>query len=141
RLCETRNARVQNIRTLRFAPAFAKASVRQAAKGLRSLSQRDHFPQHSQAVVEKTDLASCGMIPADRDFTNAQSGAMRQKKQLDIERETISLRRLQNRPANVEAKRLKTALGVPKRQAGCGPHKKVENTAPLLSPPGLVNPN
>jgi hypothetical protein len=86
---------------------------------LRSRSHRDHFSQHSQAVAEKADLASLSVVPADRNFPNAQSGAMREKKQLHIEGETVNPRRLQNRATNVKAKRLESALGVPKWKAGC----------------------
>jgi hypothetical protein len=102
-------------------------------------SQRDHFAQHSQAVAKKTNFASFGVIPADWNFPNAQSGALGDKKQLDVERETIDPRCLQNRSADVEPKRLESALRIPKREAGCDAHEQIENTASLFSPPRLVN--
>jgi len=79
------------------------------------------------------------MVPADRNFPNSQSGAIGEKKQLNIECKTIHMRRLQNRPTNIELKGLEPALGVPKWQAGCNAHKKIENTTPLLTPPGLMD--
>ena len=95
---------------------------------VRARSHRDDFAQHPQAVTKETNFASFSVIPADRNFPNAQSGALGEKKQLNIERKTIHLRRLQNRPANIELKRFEPALGVPKWQAGCDAHKKIENT-------------
>jgi hypothetical protein len=106
---------------------------------LRSRSQRDHFSQHPQAIAKKTNFASFSVIPADGNFSNAQSGAVRKKKQLDVKRETIQARRLQNWPTNVESKRLEPTLGVPKWKGGCNANKKIENTATLFSPPGLMN--
>ena len=106
---------------------------------LRARSHRDDFPQHPQAIAKKTDFASFSVVPADRNFPNAQPSAMREKKQLNIERKTIHMRRLQNRPANIELKGLEPALGVPKWQTGCNAHKEIENTTPLLAPPRLMD--
>jgi hypothetical protein len=64
---------------------------------------------------------------------------VREKKQLDVERKTVDPGRLQNWPTNVESKRLEPTLGVPKWKAGCNANKKIENTATLFSPPGLMN--
>src|SRR6266496_5720493 len=105
---------------------------------LSSRSHCDHFSQHSQAVAEKANFTPFSVVPADRNFPNAQSGAMREKKQLNIKSETVNPRRLQNWPTNVESKCLEPALGVPKWKAGCNANKKIENTATLFSPPGLM---
>jgi hypothetical protein len=64
---------------------------------------------------------------------------VREKKQLDVERKTVDPRRFQNWPTNVESKRLEPALRIPKWKAGCNANKKIENTATLFSPPGLMN--
>ncbi len=66
---------------------------------------------------------------------------MREKKQFYIECKTIHMRRLQNRPANIELKRLEPTLGIPKWQAGCDAHKKIKNTTALFSRPGLMDSN
>ena len=108
---------------------------------LRSRSHRNYFSKHPQAVTEKANFASFSVVPADRNFSNAQSGAVRKEKQLNIEGETIEPRRLQNRPANVEPERLEPALRVPKWQTGCDPHKEIESTSCLFPPPRLVNPD
>jgi hypothetical protein len=52
-------------------------------------SQRDHFPKHPQAVFEKAHFASFSMIPPDRNFPNMQSGAVRKKKQFDVDRKAV----------------------------------------------------
>ncbi|PYJ23247.1 MAG: hypothetical protein DME92_01455 [Verrucomicrobia bacterium] len=104
-------------------------------------SHRDHFAQHSQAVTKKTNFASFSVIPADRNFSNAQSSAMCEKKQLNVERKTIDPRCLKNRPENIQAKCLESALRIPKRKAGGDAHEQVENTAGLFSPPRLMNPD
>ena len=116
----------------------AGASLR-AAKRLQMGSHRDDFAQHPETVTKETNFASFSVVPADRNFPNAQSGAIGEKKQLNIERKTIHMRCLQNWPANIELKRLEPALGVPKWQTGCNAHKKIENTTPLLAPPGLMD--
>ncbi len=101
-------------------------------------SQRDHFAQHAQAIVNEIDLASLCMVPAHGNFADAQSGALREIKQLDIEGEAVDVSGFENRATNIEAERFETTLRVPKRQAGGKPHKKVENAATLFAPPGLV---
>jgi len=110
-----------------------------AAKRLQMGSHRDDFAQHPQTIAEKIDFAPFSVVPADGNFPNAQSGAIGEKKQLNIECKAIHMRRLQNRPTNIELKGLEPALGVPKWQAGCDAHKKIENTTPLLAPPGLMD--
>ena len=50
---------------------------------------RDHFVQHSEAVVEKAHLTSCRIIPAHGNFADAQSGTLREIKQLDVEGKAI----------------------------------------------------
>jgi len=101
--------------------------------------QSDHFSQHQQAVAKETNFASFSVIPADRNFPDAQSGAVCKKKQLDIESEALDARCLKNRPANIEPKCLEPALGVPKRQSGGDAHEQIENTARLFSPPRLMD--
>jgi hypothetical protein len=97
--------------------------------------------QKPHSVAKKTNFASFSVVPADRNFPNAQPGAMREKKQLNIECKTIHMRRLQNWPANIELKRFEPTLGIPKWQAGCNAHKKIKNTTALFSPPGLMDSN
>lgn len=81
------------------------------------------------------------MIPADRNLANAQTSAVGEKKQLDVEGKTIYPRRLQDRPANIEPKRLESALRIPERQASGDAHEKIENAAALFSPPRLMDPD
>ena len=57
-------------------------------------AQRDHFAQHAQTVAEKTHFASFGVVPADRNLTDTQTGAMRQIKQFHVKREAFDLRAL-----------------------------------------------
>jgi hypothetical protein len=84
-------------------------------KRLRSCSQRDHFAQHPQAILEKLNFAPLSVIPAHRNLTNSQSSMLREIKQFDIKGEAIEAGGFKHRAANVEAKRLKTALSIPKR--------------------------
>jgi hypothetical protein len=91
--------------------------------------------------LEKTDFAAFSVVPSDRNFADAQSGALREIKQLDVEGESIDARGFQDRAANVEAKRLETALRVPKRQASRDAHEQVENATRVLAPPGLMLPD
>ena len=58
------------------------------------------------------------MIPAHRNFAQAQAGALREIKQLNIESKAIDPSGFENRAANIETKRFKSALRVPKRQTG-----------------------
>src|SRR6266550_1382241 len=100
--------------------------------------QRHHFAQHAQAIVNEIDFAPLGMVPAHGNFADAQSGALREIKQLHIEGEAVDASGFENRPTNIEAERFETTLRIPKRQAGGKPHKKVENAATLFAPRGLV---
>src|SRR5947207_7128450 len=77
--------------------------------------QHDHFPQHPQAVVDEMDLARLGMIPAHRNFADAQPGTLRQIKQLDVKSEAIDASGLENGTADVDTKRFETTLRIPKR--------------------------
>src|SRR4051812_8376383 len=106
-----------------------------------SLSYRDHFPQHSQAITKKTDLATLGVVPTHRNFTDAQSGMLREVKQLDIESETIEAGGLQNRAAYVEAKSLEPALRIPKWQPSRDADEQVERATSLLTSPRLMDAN
>src|SRR6185503_16287542 len=66
--------------------AVSRPPCRRPTKDRRSLlgarAQRDHFPQHTQAVAEKTHFAARGMIPTHWNFANLQTGPMRAIKQL-----------------------------------------------------------
>ena len=97
-------------------------------------AQGQDFTRHSQAVVEKTHLAPFSVIPTDWNFTQVQSGTMREIEQLDIKRKTFDVRGLQNRSTNIKAKCFETALRVPKRQARANSNEQIENA------PGLCHP-
>ncbi len=66
---------------------------------------------------------------------------LREIKQFDIEGEPVQPSGLQNWAANVETKRLESALGVPKRQPSRDAYQQVECAASLLAPPWLMNAN
>jgi len=89
--------------------------------------------------VNHANLTAFGVIPADRHFAQPQTGPIREKKQLNIEREPRNARFLKDRPANVEAKRFESALCVPERHPGCESHDQIENPAGLLTPPWLMH--
>src|ERR1041385_320128 len=80
------------------------------AKRLQARSQRDHFPQHPQAVAEKADFASFSVIPPNRNLPNPQPGAVRKKKQFNVERKAVDTCRFQNRLTNIQAEGLEPAL-------------------------------
>jgi hypothetical protein len=101
-------------------------------------AKRNHFSQHPQAIVKEADFAALRVVPADRNFAGAQSGAVRQIKQLDIEGKTVDASGFDNRPTNVEAERFETALRIPKWQAGGDTHNKVEDASSLFASPGLM---
>src|SRR5437660_10095451 len=101
-------------------------------------AQRNHFAQNAQAIAHELDVTSFVMIPAHRNFAQAQAGALREIKQLNVESKAIDPRGFENRAANIETKRFKSALRVPKRQTGRDAHKQVENAAALLTAPRLV---
>src|SRR6266536_1641577 len=109
--------------------------------GMTGHPQRDHFPQHPQAVAEKTNFASLSVIPAHGNLPDSQAGTLREIKQLNIESETLDTRCLQDRPANIEAKRLEPALRIPKRQPCREAHEQIKNPASLLASPRLVDPD
>src|SRR5262249_59501472 len=92
-------------------------------------SQPDYFAQHLQAVVEEINFAALGMVPADWNFADAQTSALRQTKKLYVEREALDPSCFEDRSARVEAERLDAALGVPKGQAGREPHRKLKEAA------------
>src|SRR5262245_25736442 len=85
------------------------------AKRLLTCAQHDHFAQHRQAIPEKANFATLGMVPLHWNLANPQTDPTRQKKQLNIEREAFDPRRFKNRPAHFEAKRFESALRIPKR--------------------------
>jgi hypothetical protein len=87
------------------------------------------------------DLAAFGMVPAHRDFAEPQPGAVREKKQFDIEGESIDASGFQNWAARVHTERLETTLRVPKRKIGGKTNKQIKNAASLLAPPGLMLAN
>src|SRR6266571_9305435 len=102
-----------------MARAFKDSDVAlRTAKRLQARSQHDHFPQHPQAIAEKTNFASLRMIPAHGNLPNSQAGTLREIKQLHIKREAIHASGFQDRTTNIETKGLEPALGVPKRQTG-----------------------
>ena len=102
-------------------------------------SQRDHFAQHRETVVNYADLASFGVIPTHRNFAEPQSAAVGEKKKFDIERESDGMRFFQNRAASIEAKRFETALCVPKRHSGRESNDQIENAAGLFASPWLMS--
>src|SRR6059058_1370375 len=112
-----------------------------AAKKLRARSQRDHFPQHSQAIAKKADFATLSVVPAHRNFTDSQSGMLRQIKQFDIKGEPVEAGGLQNRTAHIETKSLEPALRVPKRQPSRDADEQVERAPSLLASPRLMDAN
>jgi hypothetical protein len=50
---------------------------------------RDYFAQHRQTVVNYVNFAAFSAIPAHRNLSEVQSGAMGEKKELDIESEAL----------------------------------------------------
>jgi hypothetical protein len=67
------------------------------------------------------------MIPAHGNFTDAQSGALREIKQLDVKGEVIEASCFENWAADIDGKCFETTLRVPKRQASGKSDKKIEN--------------
>src|SRR5260370_17799029 len=63
---------------------------------------------------------------------------MREKKQLDIEGESIDASSFQNWAARVHTERLETTLRVPKREACGQASEQIKDTASLLAPPWLM---
>jgi hypothetical protein len=88
--------------------------------------------------MKETHLAALRMVPADRNFPDAQSGALRQIKQLHIKSETLDASGFDNRATNIEAERLETALRVPKWEIRGDTDNKIEDSASLFAPPGLA---
>src|SRR5207248_8183406 len=111
------------------------------AATLRARSQRDHFAQHSQAIAKKADFATLSVVPAHRNFTDSQSGMLRQIKQFDIKGEPVEAGGLQNRTAHIETKSLEPALRVPKRQPSRDADEQVERAPSLLASPRLMDAN
>src|SRR5262249_13198440 len=102
-------------------------------------SQPDYFAQHLQAVAEEINFAALGMVPADWNFADAQTSALRQVKQLYVEREALDPSCFEDRSARVEAERLEAALCVPHGQPGGEPHATIQDAATLLGAPRLMN--
>jgi hypothetical protein len=107
----------------------------------RARSKRKYFTQHSQAILEKLNFATFSVIPAHRNFTDSQSGMLREIKQFDIEGEPVEVGGLQNWAAHIETKSLEPALRIPKRQPIRDAHEQVEHAASLLASPRLMNAN
>src|SRR5467141_4178377 len=107
----------------------------------RARSQRDHFTQHSQAIAKKTNFTTFSVIPAHRNFTDSQSGMLREIKQFDIEGEPVEAGGLQNWAAHIETKSLEPALRIPKRQASRDAHEQIERAASLFASPRLMDAN
>src|SRR5262249_501590 len=79
------------------------------------------------------------MVPADWNFADAQTSALRQIKQLYVEREALDPSCLEERSARGEGERLEAGLCVPKGQPGGEPHEKIKDAATLLAAPRLMN--
>ena len=75
-------------------------------------AQHDHFPQHAQAVAEKTTLLPLAWFHRTG-TADPETGPMREIKQLHVECETFDPRRFKDRSTRLEAKRFKSTLGVP----------------------------
>src|SRR3979411_1320661 len=99
----------------------------------RARSQRDDFTQHSHAIAKKTNFASFSVIPAHRNFTDSQSGMLREITQCDLQRESVKAGGLQNWPTHSETKSLEPALRIPKRQASRDAYEQVERAASLFT--------
>jgi hypothetical protein len=54
-------------------------------------AQGGDFAQHAQTIVQEANFASLLMIPAHRYLTQAQTGVLRQIKQLDIKGESVEM--------------------------------------------------
>jgi len=63
---------------------------------------------------------------------------MREVKQLDIKGEAVDASGFENGAADVDPKRFKTTLRVPKRQASDESDKKIEDATSLFTSPWLV---
>ena len=83
-------------------------------------------------------LASLIVIPAHRHLEHAQSGALREEEQFDVEAEAIDLRLLDDRPSGFHPEGFEAALRVGKRKTGRQAHDRVEDLAALFAPPRLA---
>src|SRR5436189_4456830 len=111
------------------------------AATLRAGSQGEKFAQHPQAIAKKTYFATRSVVPAHRNFTDSQSGMLRQIKQFDIKGEPVEAGGLQNRAAHIETKSLEPALCVPKRQPSRDADEQVERAPSLFASPRLMDAN
>ena len=91
--------------------------------------------------MEKAHLAACRMIPTHRNFADAQSRALREMKQLDVEGKAIDPSGFQNWTADIETERFETTLRIPKRETDGKANEQIKNAAGLLAPPGLMLTN
>jgi len=91
--------------------------------------------------VNEVNFASLLMIPTNWDFTQAQSLTLREIKKFHIKGEALQLSRFQDRPADIETKRLETALRVPKRKASGEAHDQIKDPARLFPSPRLAISN
>jgi hypothetical protein len=126
-----------------MAVILAAEAKKLAAKiaALQFYSQCDHLAQHPQAVVNEMNFAAFPMIPAHRNLAQAQSGALREIKELDIERKPLDLRGFQNWPANIKTKSFEAALCVPKWKSGCDAREQIEKPTGGFSTPWLMFTN
>ena len=66
----------RGVRVGRKDDSFPESGSLGPVESRRSLAQRDHFAEHPETILEEIDLASFGMVPADRDFAETQAGAV-----------------------------------------------------------------
>jgi len=126
-----------------MAVILAAKAKKLAAKiaALQFYSQLDHLAQHPQAVVNEMNFAAFPMIPTHRNLAQAQSGALREIKELDIESKPLDSRGFQNWPTNIETKSFESALCVPKRKSGCDAREQIENPTGGFATPWLMFAN
>ena len=101
-------------------------------------AQGHDLTEHPNAVVQEADFASFAMVPVHRNLSHSEFRAPRQVKQFDVEAKSVGLRLIENRPANIEAERLKAALRIPKRETGRNAYDQIENAPALFTPPRLT---
>src|SRR2546423_14562887 len=115
----------------------ARMAVLRFSQRLR-FPQRDGLAEHPNAVAKEADFTSFVVVPAHRDFFQAQVRLSRKIKQLDVETETVRLRVFQDRAKHSEPERLESALRIPKWKAGREPDDQIENAPALFALPRLA---
>jgi len=78
------------------------------------------------------------MIPAHWNFPEPQSRSLCKQEQLYIKAKADDFRGFDNLPTRFHAKRLETALSVPKRQTSGEAHQQIKNAPTLFAPPWLA---